>query len=245
MKYQKFFGLFLIQVIFLFTSAFSCHFSISGRGVDGSGDIISITKDYTDFHSVRASHSFNVSIKYSNDYSVRLEIDKNIEKYLIAEVEDGVLMLGLESGHSYGDITLEAEITMPDIKSLGLSGASRCRITDFNFDHKFRGRLSGSSRISAEMNTGDLDLSLSGSSKVVFTGNAKDLKLGGSGSSRFDLKDTEAVSADISLSGASKADVFLDGELNASLSGASKVNVYGDAVLGRIRTSGSSEVEKR
>ncbi len=71
------------------------------------------------------------------------------------------------------------------------------------------------------------------------------LKLGGSGSSRFDMKDTEAASADISLSGASKADVFLDGELNASLSGASKVNVYGDAVLGRIRTSGSAEVEKR
>ncbi len=154
MKSQKYLNLFLLPFILLATTAFSCHFSISGRGVDGSGDIISITKDYTDFHSVRASHSFNVTIKYSDDYSVRLEIDKNIEKYLIAEVEDGVLMLGLESGHSYSDITLEAEITMPDIKSLGLSGASRCRITDFKFDHQFRCRLSGSSRIAAEMTTG-------------------------------------------------------------------------------------------
>ena len=49
---------------------------------------------------------------------------------------------------------------------------------------------------------------------------------------------------DIDLSGASRANIKMDGKLNADLSGASSLEYAGNVVLGKTSTSGASKIRQ-
>ena len=121
----------------------------------------------------------------------------------------------------YQTTQLKAEITLPTIKNIQLSGGTIANAQNINLNDT-------------------LGIDLSGGSQVTMTGQATDLTLSGSGGSIMRLGDLQANNATVDYSGGSQGTVNLNGKLDISLSGGSQLHYKGNPTLGTVDSSGGS-----
>ena len=85
-KNLKVFGLLTIGLLFI---------TACGLGtIQGSGDVITESRDVSGFDSVSLSGIGRVIITQGDDESLTIETDDNLMKYITSEVRDGTLELG-------------------------------------------------------------------------------------------------------------------------------------------------------
>jgi len=220
--------------------------SISLESLTGSGNVVTQEEAISDFDKVDISHSFDVNIKQGGEFSVIIHVDDNLVEKLQVEKFGSTLKIGLKPGISIvSNATLEAEITMPELAGLDLSGASDAAISDFKSTKNLTVDLSGASSLRGDVEAGDTSFDLSGSSSASLTGSGGNLTLDASGSSDVDLTDFPVADAEIDASGASTVTVNASGRLDVEASGASDVYYLGDPGMGTIETSGASSVEPK
>ena len=217
---------------------------MNNESVYGSGQTVTLEKEYTGFTALELSHSFSSSITKGDQYSVIVRIDDNLIDYLETSQSGGKISLGMQSGYNYKNITLEAEITMPDIEDLNLSGACYANLQNFDFSHTLGLELSGASRADGSIKTGDVYFDLSGASSIEFNGSGKNYYIECSGASHINLRNFSGENAVINLSGASVSTLNVSGSIRADLSGASVLYYVGDPSFTRLHISGESNVIK-
>jgi len=235
-----------------------------GPRVTGSGNLETREMDYSDFTRLDVSSLFQVTVTRADSFSVSLTLDDNLYDYLIIRKSGSTLQLGLRWG-TYLHATLKANITMPELRGLDLSGASRGDVSGFSsldslvidvsgastlyIDDVTAGKtnfdISGASRVSGSMETADADFNVSGASTVELDGSADDITVDASGASSARLADFVVTDASVELSGASNATVNASGELDIDLSGASTLHYLGSPTLRRVSVSGASTVQQR
>ena len=215
--------------------------------VQGTGEVVTIDAPVNGFDRVRVSHAFSVDIRQGEGHSVSVRVDEALAPYVEVVVEGDTLAIGLKPDRYQMDNvqTMEADVTLPALSGLELSGASRATMMGFDTAGPLSLRLSGASTLQGQLMTGDLELRASGSSRVTLTGSARDLTIGASGASQIDLAGLAARDADLSLSGSSVATVDAAGKLSANASGASRVHYLGDPTVGPVSTSGASSVGRK
>jgi hypothetical protein len=216
-----------------------------GGVLTGSGDLQ--TKEYalSDFTSVDIGSAFEFSITQSNSYGVSIIADDNILEQVMVTKQGNTLNIGLKAIPTLGPVTLKAEITMPQLDSLEVSGASRGSVSGFSSNEKLDLEVSGASRVTGDIAAGDTDFDVSGASTVQLEGSANNILADVSGASRLNLDGFKVNNADVTFSGASTGVVNLDGKLDADLSGASKLSYIGEPIMGDIDTSGASKLNRK
>lgn len=233
-----------------------------------------ITKSYTvkGFSSISASHAFDVEVTSGDKYAVTLDIPQSYLDYLVIEKNEGTLVLGfkktLPKKLSNLRETCKAYITMPELRGIYLSGASKINVKD-NVDiamGKMEIEISGASKINgltvkapevdievkgaskADINitTSKVEADVSGASKLVMTGIAGELELEVSGASSVNAKNAKADDVELDCSGASKAIVYAEKRLKVELSGASGCEYYApeDIRLDIVGISGASSIHR-
>lgn len=221
-----------------------CWVPGSGDGVTGSGNLDTQEFNFSDFTRVEAGSAFQVEIAQSDTFSVSITADDNLFDSIQVSREGETLKISLKQAiPSFR--TLRAEITMPDLYELSLSGAARGTVEGFSSSHDFILDLSGASKVSGDITAGDADFDVSGASTVQLQGSASDIVIAAFGASRMELDNFPVDNADVTLGGASRATVNLDGRLDAALSGASKLSYIGEPTMGDINTSGGSTVSRK
>ena len=211
-------------------------------GIQGSGRVVTEELVMTGFDRVEVGNSFEVTISRAGLYDIIVEADDNLIRYLDVRKSAETLSIRLQSGISIRNATLKVQVTLPELRSVSFSGASRGRIQGFDTG-QFGATLSGASYLSGDIVTGDTEISLSGASAVELTGTGPSLSLKASGASKADLEQFKVNTAAISLSGASAAGVtVLDVLEPVSLSGASRLTYAGNLVVRKLHTSGASTV---
>jgi len=237
------------------------------EGVPGSGNPTTQEFNFSDFTRVEVGSAFQVEIVQADSYRVSVTADDNLFEYIRVSKQGETLKIGLKLLPLRPLFTtLRAEITMPEIYDLDLSGATRGTVSGFssteNLDIEVSGassldmsdiaagdvefELSGASRVRGDITAiGDAQLNLSGASKAELTGSANDMLIKASGASQLGLDNFPVDNADVRLSGASGATVNLDGRLDADLSGASRLSYIGEPTMGDIQTSSGSTVSKK
>ena len=234
--------------------------------LNGSGNPVTETFTLQDFTRVSASYTFDVTILRADTYSVKVTIDDNLAEFLEVLKEGETLVLRLKPRYQYTSITLKAEITMPRLKQVTLSGASQASLNGFTADDDLRLEVSGASQVELKgMTTGSLNFQISGASRVsgelVAEGNAsfnvsgasrltlngrvRDIDAETSGASTLELLDFPARDINVEVSGASTVRVNLAGRLSGSLSGVSRLFYDGAPVQLNINTSGGSSVNRQ
>ncbi len=220
--------------------------SISQESLTGSGNVVTREEAISDFDKVDISHSFDVDITQGEEFSVVIRVDDNLVEQLQVEKFGSTLKIGLKPGVSIViNATLEAEVTMPELTGVDISGAGNATILGFKSTKNLTVDLSGSSSLRGDISAGDVSIDLSGSSDAILTGSGGNLTLDASGSSDVDLGDFPVADAEIGASGASTVTVNASGKLDVEASGASDVYYLGDPSMGTIDTSGASSVESK
>jgi hypothetical protein len=160
---------------------------------------------------------------------------------------------------------MSARITLPDLRSLSISGASHVKVSGFNSKNDFnlnvsgasyleladisagylKFELTGASRLEGRIvSSGNFDLKLQGASKLDLKGSARDISLVAEGASHLNLEHFSVQNARIKLSGASSSDININGKADITLEGASRLNYSGQAVLGEVKINGASSLKK-
>jgi len=233
--------------------------------VTGSGDVLTREMEYRDFNNLEISHAFRAEISHADSFSVSITADENMMEYLDVRQRGDTLYIGLKSGYSYVSTTHRATVTMPELRRLELSGASRGKMNGFSSaqplslnisgasslelnditagDSKFN--VSGASKVSGSIQTADSGLGVSGAGSVGLNGSAEDIIAEASGASTMELDDFRVNNAKVELSGASRATVNVSGQLDVDLSGASRLSYSGSPTLGEVTVSGGSTLSKK
>ena len=211
------------------------------------GDLETREFKLSDFSSVNVGGAFEVEITHAESYSISVTADKGLFKNLNVAKEGDTLTIGHAKHIAwFSRITRpKARITMPLLKGLQLSGASRCKVSGFSSSENLKLSLSGASSIIGDVTAGDTECDLSGASKVELTGSAKDLVINASGANQTELGDFSVHNVAVRLSGANRTTIKMDGRLDARLSGASSLSYLGSPTMGEIRTTGASKISKK
>lgn len=180
----------------------------------------------SDFDGVDIGGALMGEIRYGKEFSVRVDGEEEVVDNLNCFVKDGTLrvertrknLLDENSGR------IGIIVTMPVIKKLQLSGASRVRVSGFDKNvSSMEIGLAGASRTEVNVNVGRLTLDLAGASRAVLKGSAQDLEGRLAGACRLDATEMKVVNADLDAAGASQADLGVVKRLRRSTSGASRV----------------------
>jgi len=214
--------------------------------VVGSGNLVTEQKYFSDFTTAEVGSGFKVEITQSSSYSISITADDNLIDYIQVSKTGDTLTINLKWGYSYQSPTLKAEITMPELYELELSGGTHGAIEGFSSSHEFALELSGGSSLIGDFTTsGDAQFTLSGGSHLIeLDGAANDLRISASSGSHLEPSDFHVNDASVNLSGGSHATINLEGRLDANLSGGSHLAYIGDPTMGDIEKSGGSTVEK-
>lgn len=233
--------------------------------VTGSGETATWQMDYSDFNEVEVGSAFDVEISRADSFLVNITIDKTLYEYLRIDQRGDTLRIGLKPNYTYRDTTQQATITLPDLRRLQLSGASKGEVSGFSVTHSLDFDLSGGSRMelshtiagnsefklsggsqangSIEMDDGRFELS--GASQLVLKGTADNIHVEASGASDVTLPQLTVLTADVNLSGASDAVINVADSMDVHLSGASELEYIGTPKLGELDMSGDSKLNQR
>jgi len=227
--------------------------------------VITEQKDFRDFTTVKVGNAFRVEITKSSSYRISITADSNVMDDIEVFKTGEVLTIRVEPGIVIQARTLRAEITMPDLYGLELSGATHGTVEGFSSSHGLVLIVSGASSLDlADMSAGEVEAEVSGASDVEGNSSgdaqftvlgASSLKLDGeannlvvdecSGASSMDLSNFPVTNARVDLSGASRGTVNLDGRLDANIRGASRLEYIGEPTMGDINVYDSSSINKK
>ena len=124
---------------------------ISGEEIQGSGNLVTREFDLSGFDKVDVSHATRVNISPGDTFSVVVTIDDNVEEYLRVEKQGSTLKIGLDLRREYRDTHATAEVTMPELTGLELSGGTRGTSGGFKASKGLNVDVSGGSRLSGDI----------------------------------------------------------------------------------------------
>ncbi len=201
---------------------------------------------FSGFTGVSVGWGMDVDITQGPDFRVQVIGDSRDLDELRVEKEGDVLTFSHKSRwggwNRHGKVG--ANIVMPALTSLDLSGGSEGRISMDVASKSFSADLSGGSELKGQLRCRDVRLSISGGSELHLAGQGGNLTIDGSGGSTCDTREFLVQNVNSELSGGSNATINMDGELNADQSGGSEIVYYGKATLGRTDSNGGSGIRK-
>jgi hypothetical protein len=213
--------------------------------VVGSGYLTTSSYGFGGYSSITASQSFKVHVIPDAAYSVQVTCDDNVVQYLVVRQNGSGIELGLQQGYNYMGVTVSAEVHMPALTGLGLSGATQAQVESGFFSTlPLAVTISGASFAGFKgMVCGTVSVDISGASTLTFVGAATTESLFVSGASTADLRNCTGTAADVNVSGASAAYVNVgSGHLGYSVSGASTLYYRGTPAFQQHDLSGASRI---
>ena len=154
----------------------------------GSGNVVTQEEAITGFDKLDVSQGFQVDVRQGDTYSVVIRVDDNLVEHLQVVKEGSTLKIGLEQNRIYGNATLQAEITLPELVGLDLSGGSRISVSGSGEDISIDASggsgadlasftavnanvdANGGSQVTVNV-SGTLNVDASGGSQVYYLGN--------------------------------------------------------------------------
>ena len=216
-----------------------------GASLTGSGNLKTEEHTFSGFTNVDVSSAFEFSIIKGDSYGVSVTVDDNVLEKLRVTKDGDTLKIDFKAGVFVGRVTLEAVVTMPQLRGLAVSGASHGTVSGFSSTENLSLDLSGASTVTGDITVGDAGFELSGASTVELKGSATNLIATVGGSSRLKLADFVVTNADVTLGGSSNGTVNLSGRLDADLGGSAELSYLGEPTMGNINTGGSSKIGKQ
>jgi hypothetical protein len=204
----------LLAVVALFVPG--CYWT----GIRGNGHIVTDQRPVTEFSDIKGDGAFRIEW-HSGAPSLSITTDDNLLRYIDSHIEGKTLRL-----HSHDQLYptqhINVLITSPTLTGASMSGAVRLTATQISCP-KFYLQTAGAARITLDGKADALLADMSGAAKLI--------------AETFHTK-----TADITSSGAAKAQVYATEALRVSISGAGKVIYYGHPPKVERHVSGAGSI---
>lgn len=201
--------------------------------VRGSGDLITETRNVSNFDRVDLSGSGELIIIQSGEESLTVETDDNLMKFVTTEVRGGTLHLGFDDDRaSTISITrLTFTLHVDDLKGLNISGSGNVEAESIETD-SLDVSVSGSGDVQIDSLMADtVEARISGSGEVGLAGEAARQEIDISGSGKYRAQDLRSETLRVEIGGSGNATVWVTESLDAHISGSGSVNYYGSPTI--------------
>ena len=195
-----------------------CHLT----GIRGNGDIVTQNRPVEEFTSVEAEGAFDIEW-VPGPPNCTIRTDENLLRHVEASVVGKKLQLEWH-GQLHPTHGMKVKLSSSSMTAARLTGAVRLSAT----------RISGRG----------FYLEGTGATRVTVDGTVNELLATMSGASRLDAESLQVKTAELSISGAGKAEVSASEALKVAISGAGKVTYNGNPSIEK-QISGAGTIRKR
>jgi hypothetical protein len=207
----------------------------------GNGNVITQQREVKAFTGVEAGGLFDVFIIWGDRQKVVIEADENLQRFIKAEVKNGVLHLS--QTQTLKNVTkLKAYVTTDVLSSLEISGAADVECSAPLQSKSLKIVLSGAGDLDLKVVGERLDCEVTGASTVRIGGTVKEIHMEVSGSGDLVARDLLSEVGHVSVTGNADVYVHLTREIHAKITGAGNVYCSGNPAVRDVQVSGLGEV---
>ncbi len=213
-----------VNIFFCLLLAVTFFSSCAKDRVSANGDIITQTRELSDFNSIQSSGANPVYINYGPEFKVEVKGSSNLMAYYKTEIRGNTLYAGFKRASIEKD-DISLYVTLPYIKDIDLSGSGNTKISgSFPAQESLAVRISGSANVNAEdaFSSRNIHVTISGSGDV-------------------DLSRVSCENADVKISGSGDVRLRVSSYLKASISGSGDVYYKGNPQVD-TKVSGSGQI---
>jgi hypothetical protein len=201
--------------------SFRVSFGDDDIKVVGSGKSVTKTFDLKDFSSVDVRGPFAVELKQDKKFKVAVTADDNLFEHLQVERVGKNLVVGFKgknvSIRLNRDKPLKAEISLPSLEGLSLTGAAHATADGFKADQPVNLHLSGACQLTGSLQGDGLSVDANGASTLRLSGSGKDLRLRVNGASKLKMADFAASGKTLIINAVGASSVALKGDVTAAV----------------------------
>lgn len=220
--------------------------SCSINSIEGSGIVVSETREVGGFDRISLSSMGLVVLTQGDEESLDVSADDNIMEYIVTEVRNGTLYIGLSRRAEVAvfrpTTAIKFDIGFRELTGLSVSGSGSFELGALRTP-SLEVSVGGSGDIGIDdLVTDAMSTAISGSGVVVVGGEARTSSISISGSGEFHGQDLDAGAVAVGISGSGVVIVTATEKLNADISGNGTVRYFGNPVVTQS-ISGSGTIE--
>ena len=197
----------LITLAVIIIIIFIIKHNLTKNNIQGSGNIISESRELNNFTSIILLGSIDVNIKTSESNNCVVVADDNLIPYIKTEVVNNKLNISLNESYS-SEEKLVVNINTPNYDEVSLSGSGNINILDFK--------------------NNNLSLNISGSGNITGNGEVETLVVKINGSGNLMSKEIKSKSATITINGSGEGAVFASDSISAKINGSGNIKYFGN-----------------
>lgn len=239
-----------MKTTYLFAAIISLTFLMSScikKSIKPSNNVTIETRQLSGYNKIDVSDAMDVELTMGSQELVQVEASENLHEYILMDVVNGTLKIRMKNNvRIKSGATIKIYVNALLMESFLIEDASRVELTNDLITSNFNLDISGASSFQGGITASESDLRISGASRVEVWGATTNAEVNISGASNLaDFAFTITDFLEIDLSGASKAELTVDGTMNIKASGASTFNYKGNGVIEELDISGASSVNKK
>lgn len=234
----------LIRTLSVFVLLICCAAAnVKAQRVKGNGTLIEKTRQVGDFEALGVSGSFDVFLVKGQEGKVIVNVEQNLEPYLITEVQNGTLKVRWKKGSNIRT-TKNTTVTVHfgELNAIALSGSgdivSRDAITSDELDIA----VAGSGDIRLQLDATESNAAVSGSGDIELSGSSKTFEAAVAGSGDIKAYELKSDKAELKISGSGTIHANVASELVARISGSGNIKYKGNPRIEDVKVSGSGNV---
>ena len=217
------------------------------RHVQGSGNMIRKVRAIDDVSTVVLSEEGDLTINMGDKEQLIIEAEDNLQEYLIADVEAGVLDIKKYPHKIILEPTkpIRYHLTLKELKSLRVKNSGDVDISEVKTDF-LRISVTGSGNVrigSVDLRQLDLELN-SSASLTIGQGEVETQNIMISSSGVYESIKVNSLQADLGLSSSGNAWINVNDKLTVSLSSSGNVYYLGDPDLAKYESSSTGRLIK-
>jgi len=216
-----------IGVIIICLGITACADGQFRKTVHGNGKVVSKERTPEKASGVRASSGIDIYLTQGNKPRLVVEADENLHEYIITEVSNGVLNVYTDANIRDAEMK-KVYVTLEEINTISASSAGDVFGETPVKTDDLRISASSAGDIKIEVYAESIDANISSSGDVTLSGEADVLEADLSSAGDLNAYDLKVREADVSVSSAGGADIFVTDKLIARASGAGDINYKGD-----------------
>jgi len=227
--------------------AWSWNFG-SGERVNGSGEIVSESRDLGTFDGIALAGGFKVLVRQGNGGKVELKADKNLLPLIETKVIDGAKGRTLEISPKRGynlnaTTTPQIVLDVAQLRAISIAGSGDVKVEAMK-TAGVNASIAGSGNIIFDkLDSERLGVEVSGSGDVVAHGRTGSLNISVAGSGDVKAKGLEAEEVKVTIAGSGDAQVQASKRLKVSIAGSGDVSYLGSPEIS-MSVAGSGKVKK-
>ena len=184
--------------------------------IEGSGIKATETREVYGFDSVELAGVGQLIVRQNDAESLTIEGDDNIVPRIKTEVVGGKLVIGMEDERINPKLPIVYNVTVRDIKSLGLSGAGSVLANNLKADD-LEAYVAGAGNMTlGNIESSNLRVSMPGAGYIVTSGNVDTQSVTISGAGRYRADELRSVRANVVTSGVGSALLWVTDTLSES-----------------------------